>query len=133
MITDEIKAEVWKKGNAVSEYPPSEVRTDACGAYMINWCYGTREKYAWEIDHIIPRSILLSYNVPDDLVDDIINLRPLNWHNNVSKGDDCPSYKATYTRDGDQNVEKHSNLTINPSILNAVLKFYRDKGYDIEL
>lgn len=135
MIDDKVRNIVWNKGRTDSKYSDDEVRIDACGAYMVRWCTHRENDFAWEVDHIIPVSKLMEYDVPEDLRDDIVNLRPLNWHNNVSKGDDCPNYKAKYIRKGESNVPipKEKSLVVNSALLNKSLNFYRDHGYDIKL
>ena len=91
---DQIDA-IWKKGRIDPKYNPDFVRKDACGAWMIRDKYNDRSNiYGWEIDHIYPKSKLEEMGVPQELIDNIDNLRPLNWHNNVSKGADYPVYHS---------------------------------------
>ena len=86
---------IWEKGLMVDKYNPDFVRKDACGAWMIRGRYNDRSSsFGWEVDHIYPESKLKDMNVPQQKIDNIYNLRPLNWHNNVSKGADYPHYQA---------------------------------------
>ena len=87
---------VWNKGIAVSNYDSSKYRKDQCGAWM-DWNeYGNRESdYGWEIDHIIPDS--------QNGSDELDNLQPLQWENNMEKGD-SQILKCAVRSNGDQNV-----------------------------
>lgn len=72
------KDEVWKKGKIVEGYNSSQYRKDDCDAWMKYDNYGDGRKsiYEWEVDHIDPNK-----------GDNIDNLRPLQWENNVAKSD----------------------------------------------
>lgn len=85
--TDSIKKAVWNKGTIIPNYSPDLWRWDKCGLVMKYSEHGNRNsKYGWEIDHINPVS-----NGGGDVLE---NLQPLNWENNVGKGDSlnwvCP-------------------------------------------
>jgi hypothetical protein len=69
--------EVWEKGHVVSGIDPDRWRKDDCDAWIGRIEYGNRDsQYGWEIDHIDP-----------DGGDDLSNKRPLQWENNLAKGD----------------------------------------------
>lgn len=76
----EIVEAVWQKALSDPRYPG--YKADRCGAWMQRGMYGKREKYGWEIDHIIP----VAHNGTDDLS----NLQPLYWETNCHKGDALP-------------------------------------------
>lgn len=71
---------IWNKGQVVKGYNEKCYRKDACGAWMIREKYEDRTSpFGWEIDHIYPKS-KLSESISDvSLIDDVKNLRPLNW------------------------------------------------------
>lgn len=95
MIDDNIINKVWEKGLIDRKFNPDFVRKDACGAWIIRDKYNDRDNpYGWEIDHIYPKSKLVKIGVPEELIDNVINLRPLHWKNNVSKGSDYPHYQS---------------------------------------
>lgn len=94
-FSDETVQQVWEKGTILSGIDPNVWRKDACGAWIYRSAHnGKRENlvdYEWEIDHINPNG-----------GDDLSNLRPLQWKNNLDKGEGrlaCP-----VTSDGDHNV-----------------------------
>lgn len=69
---------VWKNGIQVGE-DPGVWRQDACGAWINYHEYKNRgSQFGWEKDHIWPKK----YGGSNDL----FNLRPFQWKNNVEKG-----------------------------------------------
>ena len=127
-INDELIQKIWEKAIIVDGYDSTKYRKDACGAWIIREAYGKRENpFGWEIDHIYPESKLKALEVRQELIDDIRNLRPLNWMNNDSKGADFPSYQARVQSKDNQNVEGSYEFTINQSVADIVAELY--KGY----
>ena len=85
--------DVWEKGTVVAKYDSTKWRKDQCGAWISRSQYGNRDsQYGWEIDHISPGG-----------EDNLSNLRPLHWLNNVDKGDG--RLKGYITADGNKNVD----------------------------
>lgn len=85
--TEAQKKAVWAKGNTITGFSPDIHRSDKCNKYINYNQHGNRESdYGWEIDHIKP--------VAHGGTDDLDNLQPLHWKNNLSKGDSltwkCP-------------------------------------------
>lgn len=88
---------VWEKGEKVSENNKDHFRKDKCGAWIAKSQYGNRDSiYGWEIDHIIPRS--------DGGHNELPNLRPLQWENNMAKSDG--KLRCVVIAEGDGNVKK---------------------------
>lgn len=89
--SDEIKEKVWNKGKVVPGIDANKWRKDECGAWISFSNYGDRSSdYGWEIDHINPNG-----------TDDLYNLRPLQWENNVDKSDG--RLKCNVISDGNKN------------------------------
>lgn len=117
MISQETIDAVWRKARVIEGFDASMYRLDACGALMMRDKYGKVNPFGWEIDHIYPQN-----RGGDDHID---NLRPLHYMNNKSKRDDYPSYTATVTFDGKQNIEKMRNLTVNEVVRRRIEELYR--------
>jgi len=91
---DEKIQNVWKKGSIVGNLNKDKYRKDQCGAWIQRDRYGNRNStLGWEIDHINPKG-----------GDGLSNLRPLQWKNNVTKGEG--RLKCLVTAEGYSNVEK---------------------------
>lgn len=119
---------------------------DACDAIIRRGSYGRDDDFfGWEVDHIVPKSLLEDNGVPQELIDDFRNLRPLNWRNNVSKGNDYPEYKAEICSEdgGESNVLRISPVCAgNPARIikqmnkkwkSIILIIYIEKKCGIEL
>lgn len=69
---------VWRKGRILKDEKASEWRMDDFDNLIWFAAYGDRDSFfGWEVDHIIP--------VSDGGVNDLINLRPLQWEANVKR------------------------------------------------
>lgn len=105
---------VWQKGLTVEGYNPDLYRQDYSGAWIARNAYADRESIlGWEIDHVYPKA--------KGGTDDEINLRPINWRNNISKGDSYPEYMAELVSEDNKNVVKPTRCTVG-SVLQAKLK-----------
>ena len=72
--------------------------------------------FGWEIDHVYPKEL------GGD--DHFINLRPMNWRNNRSKGTDFPKYQGTITSEKNRNIEKEVNCMIRQSLVEELTDLY---------
>jgi len=119
-MTEENINSAWERATKVDNFDSNQFRKDACGAWIIRSHYGQRDSvYGWEVDHVYPQSMGGG--------DDMENLRAMQWENNMSKGDDYPDYKAVVQSEGNKNVRKEGQFTVNAP-LQATLK----KLYDIK-
>lgn len=98
LFTDELIEHIWLKGTEVPGYDPSKWRKDFAGAWIRHDHYGTRHDYGWEVDHLRPLSHGGTNNID--------NLVPLHWRNNIKKGDDTPLFLTDVTSDGNRNIER---------------------------
>lgn len=90
-----LKNAVWEKAVVVPGSDPDVWRKDVAGAWIKRDQYGNRNdelNHGWEIDHQKP--------VAKKGADDLSNLRPLQWKNNCSKGDDYPTWKSAVSSSG---------------------------------
>ena len=125
--TKEMLNSIWNKATVVPGYDPDKYRQDACGAWIINEEYNNRKSpFGWEVDHIFPESKLLELNVPEELINDIVNLQPLNWLNNTSKGNDYPSYQSKVKADGEKNIINESQFIVNRNKLLEIKNLYAE-------
>lgn len=118
-LTEEKKKEIWNKGVVDDKYPSERVRKDACGAFILYDEFGNRNSiFGWEIDHIYPASILHEKDVPEEQIDSILNLRPINWKNNASKGANYPFYTACLVADDEKatNIERNVGKVVNQQV-----------------
>lgn len=111
--------EVWEKATVVENYDPNDYRKDLANTWLQKSQYGQQTPLGWSIDHVYPESKGGDAN--------IVNLRPMHWENNLSKSDDYPSYKTVKTSDGDSNVDKENNYTVNEALQNSLKQIYNIK------
>lgn len=96
-FSDQDIQSVWEKGLIVPNYNSALYRQDECGAWIVRGEHGNRSSvFGWEIDHITPQS--------NNGTDNLSNLRPLQWENNVRKQDG--SLSCPITSSGNANVRR---------------------------
>ncbi len=125
--THQAKKVVWGKAPFVDNHHPAYGKKDPCGACIKEDEYGNRDSnYGWEIDHIIPESVLKDAGVPQELIDDIDNLRPMHWRTNVQKSADFPIYGGEVSSIGDTNFDVSRDYRVNQDQINVLRKLYED-------
>lgn len=125
VITEERKRKVWEKGIIVPNFDPAKYRKDACGAWIAWNRYDDKHSpYGWQIDHIYPEARLRLRSFSQESIDDIRNLRPMHWRNNVSKGADYPTYHSVMKAVGNHNEAIDDTFEVNSSIQNVLRKLY---------
>ena len=95
-FTEQTIQRVWEKAKFVNDDNEKKgFRKDQCNAWINRGQYGNRNSdWGWEIDNITPESQGGS--------DELSNLRPLHWENNVSKSGGRLS--CAVTSDGTKNI-----------------------------
>ena len=127
MFTEEQKDLVFSRCRVIDGMNPNMWRLDSSGAIIRRISYGRDDElYGWEIDHVIPISILEKYSVPKSLWDNSTNLRAMNWNNNVSKGDSYPHYEIVVTSndDGRSNTFMIGSKTVNMRLQDKLKSLY---------
>lgn len=107
VFTEAEKKYVWdNKATKVEGVDPDVFRQDYAGAWMRYADYGNRNsQYGWEIDHLKP----LSQGGEEVMT----NYLPLQWQNNVRKGDNYPRWATAVAADGQNNVEQEKFWKVN--------------------
>ena len=124
-MTEEQIQEAWNRATEVEGYDKSRYRKDACGAWIIRNKFGdTDSLYGWEVDHIVPQSLLREKGISESMIDNSLNLRALQHENNASKSDDYPSYTAVVTSEGTENIRTWKFLEVNSKKQEALKKLY---------
>lgn len=126
-LSEKEKDRIFRKARKIEGLDADEWRMDACDAIIHRSSYGRNDDFfGWEVDHIVPKSLLEENGVPQNLIDDFRNLRPLNWRNNVSKGDDYPSYKVEIQSEdgGESNVIRSRRRTVNQAKQKELRELY---------
>lgn len=117
IYSDELIQTVWEKGLVQQGFDPNVARKDACGAWMLRNQYGNIDSdFGWEIDHVYPRAL------GGTTVD--VNLRPMHWQNNRSKGDDYPTYMASVKAVDNENQQIEGQFTVNEVLRNQLSQIY---------
>ena len=124
-MTEEQIQDAWNRATVVEGFDKNRYRKDACGAWIIRNKYGDTDSiYGWQVDHIVPQSLLREKGISESMIDNSLNLRALQHENNESKSDDYPSYTAVVTSEGTENVRVTKFLEVNSKKQEALKKLY---------
>lgn len=116
-FTDEQIKIAWEGAQVVAGYNSDKYRKDACGAWIAWDKYGNQDNlYGWQVDHIYPKSKGGNEHP--------LNLRALHCKNNLSKGDDYPSYYGEVTSEGNTNKVERQVFTVNHEKQTQLKKIY---------
>ena len=133
MIEQELLRKLWNGRQTVEGLEPDEFRLDPCNA-LIEWSkYGDPlDDNGWVIDNIVPRAMLKG--APEEEIDDPVNLRPMHYKNNASKGDDFPIYstKVKYVEGKNEMIDDwyEVNEELKQTLIEKYSKYF--EGNDIE-
>ncbi len=108
--------DVWNKGTVVDNFNSTKYRKDIAGAWMRRDQYGKEGDFGWTIDHVYPES--------DGGDENLVNLRPMHWQNNLSKSDNYPKYKTVISSENETNIDKEQRFTVNDSLQSSLKKLY---------
>ena len=104
-FTEQQIDEVWEKGRTIPGMDRDVYRKDAAGAIIKKTDRRVNSQYGWEIDHLKPLSL--------GGTEDSSNYLPLQWQNNVRKGDDYPRWATAVSADGQNNIELEKYWKVN--------------------
>lgn len=106
---DEVTVQkVWEKSAIISGYDATRYRKDLTGAWIERNKYGDTsidQGLGWEVDHRKP--------IAKGGTNILSNLRPLQWKNNRSKGENFPYWQSTVGSEDNNNVNKVQNWKEN--------------------
>lgn len=125
-FSEEVKRMAWNKANSIDGLDSNLFRKDPCGALIVWDKYGAIEnEYGWEIDHIIPRSLLEEKGIAAEKIDAPQNLRAMHHKNNLSKADNYPTYLSAVTSNSEGvNVENREVIVVNAKVRERLNNFY---------
>ena len=86
IYSDELLLAVGEKAEEVYGYDARIWRKDFAGAWIRYDHYGMKDSFGWQIDHKKPQA--------QGGTDNIRNLQPLQWENNLEKSDDYPFFST---------------------------------------
>ena len=126
-MTQELIDKVWNKGKSAEDADHKfESTTDEVVPAKLYRTSRENTNMAWEVDHIFPKQILQNLGVPQDKIDDLKNLRPLQHSNNESKGTLYPDYTKVMQWDENRqyNVPCKKSVTVSDDTQRVLEKLY---------
>ncbi len=116
--TPECRSYVWQKATIVEGYDPNLYRKDIVGAWIAWDFYGQPgSPFGWVIDYTYPR-VMGGTSIG-------INLRPLHYKNNQSKGGNYPNYRICVVSEGNRNVNTSQIRIVNEDLRLQLEKIYK--------
>lgn len=103
--SDSLVEQVWNKAQIVPGYNMSIWRQDFAGAWIRRDQYGIQSSFGWVIGHLLPQS--------RGGADELLNLVPLHWRNNETKGNDELEFQTSITSKGNRNIERRRQWIVN--------------------
>lgn len=98
-FSEETIWQVWYKAYQITVSDAPIWRKDDCGAWIRRTDYNNKDsQYGWVIDYITPKS--------QGGIDDISNLRPLQWENLLRRSDG--SLECPVTASGTENIRREN-------------------------
>lgn len=122
-MNQDLVNKVWAKGKpAEDDDHKYESVTDGIKPAKMYRYSRKNTNMAWEVDHIFPKKILEELGVPEELINHIDNLRPLQHSNNEAKGDLFPSYNKSVCWDSERqmNASYKRNVAITEDTISKL-------------
>ena len=129
MIDEEKRKRLWELMPTAEGKDSAKFRLDSCGALMEWDRFGDRQSdFGWEIDHVVPKSLLTERGATENEIDDEDNLRPMHWKNNDTKSADYPEYQAKVSYENGRNIEQNGVYEVNKSLQDILHNKYSKYG-----
>ncbi len=109
--------DAWNKAIVIEGFDKNIWRQDLAKAFINRQDYGKDSLYGWSIDHVYPLA------KGGDNTE--INLRPMQFANNMSKSDSFPSYTTSISSSENKNIQKEQSFTVYRELFDKLKALYR--------